>query len=326
VASGFLIGVDLGGTKIHTALADREGQVLSEVRIPTEATKGPEWVIKRILDTINQTIQVAGINQGSVLGVAVGSPGPLSIKTGVVHSAPNLGWHEVPLRKLLEERLQKPVYIDNDANLAALGEHVYGAGRGVAHMVFITVSTGVGCGIILNGRVFHGVDGGAGELGHMKIMPDGPLCSCGSRGCLEALASGTAIARVARELVATGEGASILKHSGGNPGEITAITVTAAAAAGDEEAAGIVAEAARYLGIGISNVINIFNPELIVLGGGVMEIGQPLWQGVWKEVNSKALPSPRMQVRLVSAALGQRAGVLGAVAHCRHKALLFSHC
>jgi len=310
----FVIGVDLGGTKIHTALAAGDGNILAETRVPTETVKGPSHVIGRIIATIEQIREQAGVSPGFIEAVAVGAPGPLDVANGVIHFAPNLRWRDVPLKKLLQERVQTKVMIDNDANLAALGEHVYGAGRGVENMVYITVSTGVGGGLILGGRLYHGSTDGAGEIGHITVLPDGPLCGCGARGCLEAVSSGTAIAREARRLVEHGKGQNILAQAGGKPDEISAATVADAAAGGDPEAASIISLAARFLGISVANLINLLNPDMIVLGGGVMEIGEPIWQGVRLEVEARALGAARAHVQVVPAGLGRRSGVLGAVA------------
>ncbi|MDF9408177.1 ROK family protein [Pelotomaculum isophthalicicum JI] len=310
----YVIGVDLGGTKIHTALADGDGNILAETRVPTETIKGPSHVIGRIIATIEQVREQAGLPAGFVETVSVGSPGPLDIASGIIHFSPNLGWHEVPLKKLLQEGLRTKVMIDNDANLAALGEHVFGAGRGVNNMVYITVSTGVGGGLILGGRLYHGATDGAGEIGHITVLPDGPPCGCGARGCLESVSSGTAIAREARRLVECGKGQNILTRAGGDPDRISAVTVAEAASGGDQEAVSIISNAARFLGIGVANVINLLNPDMIVLGGGVMEIGEPIWQGVRQEVEARTLGAARTHVQVVPAGLGRRAGVLGAVA------------
>lgn len=310
----FVVGVDLGGTKIHTALAAEAGNILAETRIPTETAKGPAHVIGRLVATIEQVRQQAGVASESIRAVAVGAPGPLDAAAGVVHFAPNLRWRDVPLKKYLQERVPTEVRIDNDANLAALGEHIYGAGRGVKNMVYITVSTGVGGGLILDGRLYHGASDAAGEIGHIAVQPDGPLCGCGARGCLEAVASGTAIAREARRLVASGRGRCILAAAGDKADAISAVTVADAAAGGDPEAAAIIASAARFLGIGVANIINLLNPDMIVLGGGVMEIGEPVWQGVKLETEARALDAARERVQIVPAGLGRRAGVLGAVA------------
>lgn len=310
----FVIGVDLGGTKILTALANGEGRVLAEQKIPTEAAKGQQHVIAQIVQSVEHVRKKAGVQTEQVPVLALGSPGPLDTRTGVIRFAPNLAWHDLPIRQVLERQLSIPVLLDNDANLAALGEHVYGAGRGEDNMVYITVSTGIGGGLIFGGRLYRGFTDGAGEIGHMTVSPDGPLCGCGNRGCLEALASGTAIARDARELATRGRGAQILAAAGGDVAGITAVTVAAAAAAGDDTAQSIICRAARYLGIGIANIINLLNPSLVVLGGGVMNIGEPVWQNLRTEVRARTLEEAGKSVRLAAAELGGRAGVMGAIA------------
>lgn len=310
----YVIGVDLGGTKIYTALAAEGGKILAEIKVPTESGKGPRHVIDRIVDSVEQVQKAAAISPGRVRALALGAPGPLDKAKGIICFAPNLCWHNVPIRQVLEERLSFPVLLDNDANLAALGEHVFGAGRGEENMVYITVSTGVGGGLILGGRLYRGSSDVAGEIGHMTVSPGGPLCGCGNRGCLEAVASGTAIAREAGELVARGGGQRILAGAGGDPGKISSALVAAAAAGGDPGAVSIIFGAARFLGIGVANMINLLNPSLVVLGGGVMEIGEPVWEGVRQEVRSRALEAARERARLVPAALGARAGVMGAIA------------
>lgn len=308
-----VIGVDLGGTKIYTALALPNGDLLAESLVPTEAGGGLEQVLANIVATVREVTDKGGPGN-HVRALGIGAPGPLDAATGLVYFAPNLNWHNVPMKDLLQEALGLPVQVDNDANLAALGEQVYGAGQGTRDMVYITVSTGVGGGLILDGRIYHGTGGGAGEVGHTTVDPHGPVCSCGNQGCLEALASGTAMARVARELVAAGGGKGMLEAAGGRAGEITAITVSSTAAAGDPEAKAILAGAGRFLGIGVANVINLLNPELVVMGGGAMKAGPPLWAAMEAEVQQRSLAASLKRVRIVPAKLGSRAGLLGAIA------------
>jgi len=278
----------------------------------------------------------------------------------------NLGWQDVPLLAMLAEGLQEeglnakpaspemparpeskgparsedlkpdeycPLFLDNDANLAALGEYRYGAGRGYDCLVYITVSTGIGGGIIIGGNIYRGAGGSAGEIGHMTVERDGPLCSCGKRGCLEALASGTAIACRARELVAEGRGRGILKYlekprkkrgglcanAGGLQGDgvlkkITAVEVGRAAAGGDSEAKAVLERAGKALGVGMANVVNILNPSLIILGGGVMNIYGLMQDAILFALRENALEVPLAQVQVVPARLGKRAGALGAAA------------
>lgn len=315
-----VVGVDLGGTKILTALAGRDGQVLARVQLSTEASLGRDHVIARIVESVRHVQQEAGAPHDAVKAVGVGAPGPLDPASGFVYMAPNLDWRDVPLGGLLRDQLGLPVYVDNDANLAALGEHVYGAGRGTGDMVYITVSTGVGGGLILGDHIYHGAGGGAGELGHITVTEDGPLCGCGNPGCLEAMASGTAMARRAAALVGEGRGAGILTAAGGNREKISARVVAQAAASGDPEALVIIKDAGRYLGIAVAGLINVFNPAAVVLGGGALQVGPALWEAMIEEVRRRAMEPALKTVRIVRAELGNDAGVMGAVAlateHC----------
>jgi glucokinase len=310
----YVAGVDLGGTKILTVLANEAGDILAEVEVATEPEQGYGAVLDRITETVLRACGQAGVRVGQVAAVGAGAPGPLDPATGVIHQAPNLGWREAPFRDNLAERLGRPVFLENDANLGALGEYTFGAGRGCNEMVFVTVSTGIGGGLIRRGEISGGAGGGAGEIGHIKVVPDGPRCGCGDRGCLEAVASGTAIARRARELIAGGAGAGIAARIGGEAEKVTAATVSAAAGAGDPEARAILDEAARYLGLGLATVLNLLNPELLVLGGGVMRSGRQFWEPMESSLREHSLESAYRRVSLVPAALGGRMGAMGAVA------------
>lgn len=308
-----VVGVDLGGTKIHTALADARGTLLAEIRVPTGAGDGPGEVIRRILRTVDDVFAAGGAGK-EIAALGIGAPGPLDPVTGMVHQAPNLGWKNVPLKEILVEKVRFPVLVDNDANLAALGEYSFGAGERSGHMVYVTVSTGVGGGLILDGNIYHGAFGGAGEIGHMVIDPRGPVCGCGHHGCLEALASGTAMAARARELVAKGAGKGILQEAGGLSEIIDAKTVARAAARGDGEALHILRQAGSALGVGLANVVNLLNPERVVLGGGAISAGTPLWEGMESELRCRALASAVKDLKIVPAGLGNRSGLMGAVA------------
>ena len=310
-----VIGIDLGGTKISTALVGNDGEIIAHDYQQTRAAEGQSAVIERMLDAARRVMAQAGMDRSQVAAVGVGAPGPLDIEAGVVVAPPNLpGWDRVPLKQLIKDGLGIAAFLENDANAAALGEHRFGAGRGVEHMIYVTVSTGVGGGLILDGKLYHGAAGMAGEVGHIIVEPEGPLCGCGNRGCLEALASGTAIARRARERVAHGAPTLIADLAGGDPERITVRLVAEAADQGDKEAQTILAEAMNYLGIGMANLVNLFNPQLIVIGGGVTNIGERLFQPVRGAIAQNALPSAAQAVRVVPAALGDNAGVLGAAA------------
>jgi glucokinase len=315
VSERLVVGIDLGGTKISTALVDNAGRVIAYDYRETHASEGPEAVIGRMLDAARGVMTRAGVTPAQVAAVGIGAPGPLDIDAGVVVAPPNLpGWDYVPLRQLVEDALGITTFLENDANAAALGEHRFGAGRGTAHMIYVTVSTGIGGGLILDGKLYHGADGMAGEIGHVTIMPYGPHCGCGNRGCLEALASGTAIARQARESVVRGVPTLMADLAGGDAKRITAKLVAEAASQGDVEAQEILAEAMNYLGIGMANLVDLFNPQLIVIGGGLTNIGEALFGPVRRAIDRRALRSLAQRVRVVPAALGDKVGVLGAAA------------
>jgi len=310
-----VLAIDLGGTKISTALVDSSGRIVAQDYRKTEAGGGPDEVIERMVDALRDVMEEAGASSDRVAAIGVGSPGPLNVHTGLVLSPPNLpGWDRIPLRRRIREALGLRVYLDNDANAAALGEHRFGAGRGTAHMVYVTVSTGIGGGLILDGRLYHGISGGAGEVGHMAILPDGPPCNCGSRGCLEVLSSGTAIAREARRRVAAGEPSLVADLVSDDPAQITAKIVAEAAALGDEIARAVIDRAMGYLGVGMASLVNVFNPELIVIGGGLTNIGEPLFGAVRRGIEERAYPSYAEAVTVLPAELGDEAGVLGAAA------------
>jgi len=309
----FVTGVDLGGTKVYTAVADSKGHILAETKAPTEADKGMDFVLDKIAAMVKQVSKKAGLPEiPAYLGI--GAPGPLDSQLGFIYQAPNLGWRDVPLKLLLEEALHVNVTVGNDANLAALGEFRFGDYRGTSDLIYITVSTGIGCGLILGGELYQGADYSAGEIGHLTVEPDGLLCSCGNRGCLETIASGTAIARFAKELAQQGKGTGILKAVGGSIEGITAELVSKVAASGDREALGILDKTGRTLGLGLSYIVNLLNPSLILLGGGAMKAGPPLWQAMNGELERRVIKSNMNKLKVFPATLGDRSGLLGAVA------------
>ncbi|MEN6349165.1 MAG: ROK family protein [Syntrophomonas sp.] len=261
----YVITVDLGATKILTGIGTADGRIVKREKMSTPGDCG------NVLDCICHSIEKAISEcspEGKIRGIAVATPGPLSYPEAVVVDSPNLQWNRVPLRDELSRRLGRPVIVEKDTNMAVLGEYHYGCEGRCQNLIYITVSTGIGGGIILNDRLYRGRCGGAGEIGHMVIDPRGIKCGCGRKGCLEALASGTAIARTAAKLVKAGKGQGILDIASGR-GEIKAEQVGEAARRGDCEAQGIIARIAEYLGTGIANLVNIFNPEAVILGGGV---------------------------------------------------------
>jgi len=307
-----MAGVDLGGTKILAGLFDDRGQMLGKRLIPTEAARGLEAVLKRMTCLIAE-LKGRHAPEDKLRGVVVGAPGPLNGETGLVYEAPNLKWRDVPLREMLQEILQVPVWVDNDGNLAALGEYTYGYPQEYRMLLYLTVSTGIGGGIIIDGEVYRGIDGGAGEFGHMTIVPEGPVCSCGNRGCLEALASGTAVARAAREEVSRGRMAALQEVVKGCTEKIDARLVAELAAAGDGEAVHLMEEAIGYLGIGAANLVNLFNPQAIVIGGGVSGY-RGLLRGVEQVVKERSYSSLSRRLKILPARLGSEAGLMGCLA------------
>ena len=288
-----IIGIDRGGTKIKAALATPKGKIVTDVQIPTEADKGKKRVIENLKKAIYALIRGQKVKI-SCLGIGV--PGPILYEKGVVIEPPNLpGWKKVNLKTILEKEFKVPVFLDNDANCAALAEARFGAGQAARHFIYMTVSTGIGGGIIIDRQLYRGAIGAAGEFGHMIIDPKGPVCGCGNAGCLEALSSGSAIKRM----------------SG-----MDAISVELAARQGDKKARRVIDQVAHHLAIGIANLVNIFNPELVVIGGGVSKMRELLLDPVRREYKKYALTLPARHVKIVRAKLGAESGVLGAAALC----------
>jgi glucokinase len=311
-----VLAVDLGGTKIMAAVVLSDGKVLSRNYCLTMADKGPKAVIDRIVFAVNRAVTQAQLKTSEFIGLGVAAAGILDTKKGIVTTSPNLPhWRNVKLCDILAEKLGVVTYIINDASAAALGEHRFGAGRGFDDMIYLTVSTGIGGGIVVGGELYSGADGCAGELGHMTIEVDGPQCHCGNFGCLEALASGWAVAREAKTRINQGEKSSVIELVGGRLESITAETVAVAARRGDQLAANIVRDAANYLGVGLANLVNIFNPELIVIGGGLSKMGNMLLKSARRVLKERAFTLPARTVRLVRARLGSNAGIIGAAAY-----------
>jgi glucokinase len=341
-----VVGVDLGGTQIRTAVL-RGAELLSRVALLTGEDSAPERMIPRIFNAIQQALDQAQTTLNQVAGIGISAPGPLDNRTGIIYAPPNLpGWDRVPLRDIFEKHFspagdtsQKiPIFVENDANAAGLGEYMFGAGRGCLHMVYLTISTGIGGGVIVDGKILEGVHGMAAELGHMTIDLHGGRCRCGNYGCLEYLASGTAMARYAHEAIAAGQGAELLEfaralqHTGSSaspadeaieheyanhPGDVESVRITAhivsqAAEAGIPLARTIITNAAEAIGVGLVNVIHIFNPELIILGGGMTEMGPMLMEPALRIVQERAMKMPRDAVRILLAELGANVGLVGA--------------
>ncbi|MBU2608471.1 MAG: ROK family protein [Chloroflexi bacterium] len=315
-----ILGIDLGGTKILTAVVNTQGEMLSRDHSITPAREGQQAVVRSIFESVGRVLDQAHIATADLVAIGVGAPGLSNPETGFLFTSPNLpGWKDVPLRDIIEKELGKKVFLINDANAAAVGELYFGAGRGARNFIYITVSTGIGGGIIIDGKIYTGSVGMAGELGHMVIDDEGPLCNCGNMGCWETLASGTALAREARHKIKDGVASSILQLAGGDLEKINAEAIHKAARTGDNLATELIAKTAYYLGVGLANLINIFNPEVIVIGGGVSNIGDMLLEPAFEEAGRRAFKPSYQAVRFARAELGRNSGVLGAAAYALEK-------
>jgi len=309
----YAVGVDLGGTKVATALIRWDGLVVDQVIEPTQKEKGFEDVIDRMGASIRALLERS---DSPVSGIGVGAAGSTDSQQGVVLTASNLGWENVPLREMLYERIgdewRERIWVDKDTNAAVLGEMMYGAGRGSEHIFYVTVGTGIGGGMILDGSIYHGASDGASDFGHLVLDPEGIVCGCGKRGCVETLASGVAIARMAREALDTPDSTTILSEF--DSGLITAHDVAVAAKNGEQLAKDIFTQAGYWLGRALAYYIDLNNPERIIIGGGVMGAGDLLLEPVRQTTQKFALPNNAAAAQILPAGLGADSGVIGAAA------------
>ena len=315
----WIAGVDLGGTNIVVGLLPMEGgEVLGLRSMPTDSGRGAKFVVDRIIGMVEQAIaevlSAHGGTRDQIAGVGIGSPGPLDRRTGTVINTPNLGWRNFPLRDLISNAVHLPATLDNDANCATYGEWWLGAGRGTQTLVGLTLGTGIGGGIVLNGEIFHGCSDVAGEIGHMTIDSNGRRCKCGNYGCLEQYASGPAIATRAIEGLDAGSPSMLIDMVHGKLEDISAAIVYEAAVSGDPYATEVVKDTAKFLGAGVASIINILNPEMVVIAGGVTRAGEHLFEPLRAEVRRRAFRSAQECCRIVSGQLPGTAGVVGAAA------------
>lgn len=306
------IGVDVGGTGIQIGVVDKEYHIIQESSIPTRTDIPFEEQVKHIANCIVSTVQAAGLNEDDIESVGIGIPGIASAKTGEIIKCTNMGWYHVPFRDVFNRYLNKPVHIDNDANVAALAESVAGISAGTSSSVFITIGTGIGSGIIINGRIWSGAHHIGAELGHVIFDLDGVPCTCGNHGCLERYCSATALIRMAREAVAEQPDSLILRSVNMDPSRIEAKTVFDAARQGDTLAVSVYNRYTDYLAQAIASVVNLLDPEVIVLGGGVSKAGHflldPLTQKYKQYIVFNDQPLPPVKI----AVLGPEAGIIGA--------------
>jgi glucokinase len=321
-ARGITIGFDLGGTKMHAAAVDADGNVLYGERQKTEGAEGPDAVIERMVGLVARVREELGPRSGEVTALCVGVPGAVDTEHGVVDKAPNLGWENVPLGPRLSSLLALPVFLDNDVRVAVIGEHTYGVGKGARTMIGIFVGTGIGGGLIIGGHTHHGGRGVAGEIGHMTLLPRGPRCGCGRRGCVEALASRTAMERDVRKLIKQGWESKVpkLMRKEGHD-ELTSSVIERALDLDDDVMKKVIKDAQYYLGLTVASLTNVIDPEVIVIGGGVTErLGDrfvaPIREHAYKHF---LVQRDREKVRIVATELKDRAAPLGAAHIARER-------
>lgn len=308
---GNRIGIDVGGTNVKIALVNDKGSIIYSNSIPTRAEMGYEYTINNMKEAIRDLLKETKTAAKDIEGMGFGFPGQIDCKKGIVRLAPNIpGWVEVPIAEIMEKEFKIPTRVDNDVRCAALGELNFGAGVGCENLICITVGTGIGSGLIINGKLVRGASNAAGEIGHIKLdMNGGPLCGCGDRGCLEAFASGPSIVALAEEYIKGGKSTKYRELA--NP-DITPYIVSEAAKQGDPVAKRIFTIVGKYIGVGLASVVNLLNPEKIIIGGGVAAAGDILMNPIKETLVKRAMPIAGSTVQVVPAQLGNTAGVIGA--------------
>jgi glucokinase len=315
-----VVGVDVGGTKVAAGLVNSAGEIMHQTRVPmvaTDAAAGLRAVISAI-DSVQSAANADAKAAGSISGIGICAPGPLDPRTGVVVNPPNLpGWRNFPLAAEITKAYHLPVRVDNDGNAAALAEALWGAGRGYRNIFYATIGTGIGTGIVFDGRIYHGRTGAAAEGGHVTIDYRGPRCKCGKLGCIEILASGTAIARRASEKIAAGRHSAILDEAGGHMEQITGEMVGRAYLAGDPLAKELLQETAMFLTVWLGTIVDLLEPDVMIIGGGVAAMLQPFFGQIHDELPKWCVNSHSQDIPLVSAYYGADAGIAGGAALCR---------
>ena len=319
--AGCVIGIEIGVDFILVILTDFKAQVLWRHREDTDKTEGREAILAKALDVVRQTFVVGESTQNPVLGIGIGVPGLVDVSSGNLLFAPNLKWCDVPLREVFSREFDVPVFVDNDANVAALGERYFGAAQRSKDFVYLSIGVGLGGGIVLDGQLYRGIGGYAGEIGHMTIMSNGARCNCGNRGCWETLVSQTAVVHRVRKAVEAGNASLIGRLVKVQLERISIPVIVEAAEGGDEVARQALEETGNYLGIGIANLINAFNPELIIFGGVMSLASNYLLPAVEKTLEGRSLAWPRRMVRVMASSYGPDACVMGGVALVLHDIL-----
>jgi glucokinase len=322
-ASRPVVGVDLGGTKILAAVVGPDSAILGRAKRPTPAQEGGEAILKAMVDCIDEALAAARIGRGEIAGAGVGSPGPLDSESGMILFSANLNVRNFALGPMLASLLDRPVLVQNDVRVGGYGEFRLGAGRGYRDLIAVFVGTGIGGCIVQSGRVLKGATGNAGEIGHMIVRAGGPRCGCGARGCMEALASRTAIARRVGKAINKGAPTVLADKIARKSGRLKSGDLAEAVAAGDQVAVREVRRAAHFLGLGLGSLINVLGPEIVIVGGGVAEaLGDPWLELVRTAARTQTLFDPAGKIRIERAALGDDGGILGAALMAREKFLV----
>jgi glucokinase-like ROK family protein len=313
---GVVIGVDMGATSIEMAIADFNGQILERHEEETDVRRGPEPILLHVAEVVSEMLDRQGIPTEEVRGIGIGVPGPVEFATGLLIAPPIMpGWEAYPIRQKLQQVFTDAiVMVDNDVNIMALGELRKGAGVGVENFIFIKIGTGIGSGIVAHGEIYRGSSGCAGDIGHIRAAPDGPVCHCGNVGCLEAMAAGPAIAKAALEAAQEGRSPILSKYVEAHGGALTAIDVGRAAAEGDPVANEIIQHSGTLIGEVAAGLVNFFNPSLILIGGGVSHIGYQLLSSIRQGVLRRSLALSTRHLHIDYSTMGGEAGMTGAVA------------
>ena len=308
---GVVAAVDMGATHLCVALGDFSARILEELELPFRIDRGPEECLREADRVLKTLLHKRGLTLADLAAIGIGVPGPVIAEKGMVMAPPIMpGWDRFPIRAALEQRWDTVVTLNNDAELGALGEWAYGAGRGEQNLAFIKVGSGIGAGLIINQQIYGGTTGSAGEIGHLTVDENGPLCACGNHGCLEAFAGGHAIAAQARTLAVSGK-RTLLSEKG--PDTITACDVAEAARRGDLTAQEIIKRSGTFIGIAIAGLINLFNPSTVIIGGGVAQVGDLLTGPIRQAVHERSLRASEQSVRITTAMLGRRSSLMGAL-------------
>lgn len=314
----FYLGIDLGGTNIKSGVVDDTGCPISSVSLETEAERGPEVGLNNLAEAGRRAVEASGVGWDAIAAVGLGSPGTMDLEAGMLLDPPNLpGWVNLPIRRLLAERLDRPTILQNDANAAAYGEYWAGAGRATSSLVMFTLGTGIGCGIVVEGRLLEGRHSHGAECGHMVIaMENGRVCSCGARGHLEAYASATALVKRAQEALEAGEDSVRLRRALADDA-LTSRAIHDAAEAGDPLADRLMRETARYLAVGAVNLMHTIDPDIVLFGGGMIAAGEGFLNDIRADIRAMAFPVPAARTRIQYAELGGEAGFIGAAGNAR---------